>query len=56
MTRIGDGYAMYWFNPIEIHSKRLRYLYTQNRGSATKAMLRVYSAIGQYPIYHDDAI
>ena len=28
----------------------------EKRGSATKAMLRVYSAIGQYPICHDDAI
>ena len=56
MTRIGDGYAMYWFNPIEIHSKQFRYLYTWKRGSATKAMLRVYSAICQYPICHADAI
>ena len=56
MIRIGDGYAMYWFNPIEVHSKRFRYLYTRILGSATKAMLRVHSAIGQYPICHNDAI
>ena len=37
MNKIGGGYAMYWFKPIEIHSKRLRYLYTRKRGYATRS-------------------
>ena len=28
MNMIGDGYAMYWFKPIEIHSTQFWYLYT----------------------------
>ena len=28
MNMIGDGYAMYWFKLIEIHSTRFWYLYT----------------------------
>jgi len=60
MVKSGNGYTMYWFKPIEIHSKRFRYLYTRIRGYAMrlcyKAILWVLSAIGQYSICHNDAM
>ena len=50
MNKIGGGYAMYWFKPIEIHSKWLWYLYTRDCGYATKAMLYAMSSICYWSI------